>query len=147
MGDLFRDHRQETVAIWGDDASRLAIYSAEGELLSSFDFAERLDHVAIVRPTKHHAPKIVVAAGSTVMAFDPKKVSRGKPLWSGHITPSGQTVERIEGTDGKGDGKNDICITTDNGKLVLDFKGHVVGRHPKHDGLQFHLLHSRRARP
>lgn len=147
VGDLFRDHRRETVAVWGDEASRLSIYSAEGERVSYFDSPERIDHVAIGRPTKHHAPKIVVTAGTTVRVFDPKKIARGKPLWSGVITPRDQTVERIETTDCDKDGKDDICVTTENGTLMLDFKGQVLGRHARHDGLQFHLLHSHRKRP
>jgi hypothetical protein len=146
-GDLFRDHRQEAVTVWGDEESRLSIYSAEGERLSYFDSSERIDHVAIGRPTKHHAPRIVVTAGTTVRVFDPKKVGRGKPLWSGVITPRDQTVERIETIDCDKDGKDDICITTDHGKLVLDFKGHVIGRQARQDGLQFHLLHSHSTRP
>jgi len=133
--------------VWGDAESRLSIYSAEGERVSYFDSPERIDHVAIGRPTKHHAPKIVVTAGTVVRVFDPKKVARGKPLWTGVITPRDQTVERIETTDCNKDGRDDICITTDHGKLVLDFKGHIIGRQAKHDGLQFHLLHSHRKRP
>ena len=149
VGDLFRDHRQEAVTVWGDEESRLSIYSAEGERLSSFDSTERIDHVAIGRPTKHHAPKIVVTAGTTVKVFDPKKVSGGKPLWTGVVTPHDETIEAIEITDYDKDGKRDICITTENGTLVLDFKGHVHRPSAKRPAatLQFHLLHSRRTRP
>jgi hypothetical protein len=146
-GDLFRDHWKEAVALWGDHTSRLAIYSAEGERLAYFDFPERLDHVAIVRPTNHHVPRIVVGGATTVMAFDPKKLSRGKPVWTGAITPRNQSVEGIDIVDGDKDGKDDIAIKTENGTLIVDFKGKVVARHVRHGSLQFHLLHSRRKRP
>ena len=147
VGDLFRDHRQEAVALWESDATRLAIYSAEGERLSYCDLAEQLDNVLIGRPTKRYAPRIVVTGKTTVMAFDPKRVSLGKPLWSGTITPHGQSVERVEIVDRDRDGKDDISIKTENGTLLLDFKGKVIAKHAKRGPLQFHLLHSRRKRP
>lgn len=146
-GDLFRDHRQEAVTLWTGDESRLAIYSAEGERLSYCDLPDELDHVVIGRPTKHYAPRIVVAGKAKVMAFDPKKVSRGKPLWIGTITPRRQSVERVEIVDTDGDGKDDISIKTENGTLLLDFKGKVIAKHAKRGPLQFHLLHFRRTRP
>jgi hypothetical protein len=145
--DLFRDHRREVIGMWGEGASRVAIYSAEGARLSFFDSADHLDHLAVGRPTSHYVPKIVVTAGDTVMAFDAKKLSRGKPLWRGHVTPRGQSVERLEIADFDKDGKDEIRITTENGTLALDFKGKVVGRRAQHGSLQFHLLHSRRKRP
>lgn len=147
VGDLFRDHRQEEVALWGGDASRLAIYSAAGQRLSYCDLSENLDHVVIGRPTKHYAPRIVITGKTTVMAFDPKRVSLGKPLWRGTITPRGQSVKRVEIVDKDGDGNDDIWIKTGNGTLLLDFKGKVIAEHAKRGSLQFHLLHSRRKRP
>lgn len=146
-GDLFRDHWREAAVLWGGDATRLAIYSAKGERLSYCDLPERLDHVAVGRPTNHHASKIVVAGKTTVMVFDPKKVDRGKPLWAGVITPHSQSVKGIEIRDGDGDGKDEISIKTANGTLLLDFKGNVIARHVKRGSLHFHLLHSRRTRP
>lgn len=147
VGDLFRDHRQEAVTLWGKVTSRLAIYSAEGERISYIDLPGSLDHVAVGRPTNYHAPKIVVAGKTTVMAFSPKTLGRGKPLWTGRITPRDQSVERIEILDSDKDGKNEISVKTENGTLVLDFKGELVARHVKKGSLQFHLLHSRRKRP
>lgn len=147
VADLFRDHRQEAVTLWGKDTSRLVIYSAEGERMSYVDLPGSLDQVAVGRPTNYHAPKIVVAGKTTVMAFNPKKLSRGKPLWTGRITPREQTVERIEIRDSDKDGKNEISIKTTNGTLLLDFNGKVIGRHAKGGSLHFHLLHSRRKRP
>ncbi|HEY2323698.1 MAG TPA: caspase family protein [Thermoanaerobaculia bacterium] len=148
VGDLFRDHQQDTVALWGnDDVTRLAIYSADGDRLSYCDLPEKLGHVAIGRPTKHYAPRIVVTGKTQVMAFDPKKLGQGNPLWSGTITPRNQAVERLEIIDGDGDGNEDISIKTENGTLLLDFKGKVIAKHTKRGSLQFHLLHSRRKRP
>ena len=142
--DLFRDHQQEAVALWAGDATRLAVYSANGERLSYCDLPEKFDRVVAGRPTNHHAPRIVVTGKTTVMAFDPKKLPRGKPLWSGVITPRGQSIEGIEIRDSERDGKNEISIRTKNGTLLLDFKGKVIARH---GSPHFHLLHSRRARP
>jgi hypothetical protein len=148
VGDLFRDHQQDTVALWGNgDVTRLAIYSAEGDRLSYCDLPEKLGHVAIGRPTKHYAPRIVVTGTTQVMAFDPKKLGQGNPLWTGTITPRNQSVERLEIVDGDGDGNEDISIKTENGTLLLDFKGKVIAKHTKRGSLQFHLLHSRRKRP
>ena len=148
VGDLFRDHQQDAVGLWGDgNVSRIAIYSAEGERLAYCDLPEKLGEVAIGRPTKHYAPRIVVTGNRKVMAFDPKKVSAGKPMWSGTITPRGQSVERVAIVDGDRDGKEDISIKTENGTLLLDFKGKVIATHAKRGSLQFHLLHSRRKRP
>jgi len=148
VGDLFRDHQQDAVGLWGDgDVSRLAIYSAEGERLAYCDLPEKLGHVAIGRPTKHYAPRIVVTGKRKVMAFDPKKVSGGKPMWSGTITPRGQSVERVAIVDGDRDGKEDISIKTEDGTLLLDFKGKQIAKQAKGGSLQFHLLHSHRKRP
>jgi hypothetical protein len=159
IADLFRKHTREVVTIWSGDhssASRLSVFSAEGQRLSSFDFSGRLDHVAVGRQTPQHAPKIIVAgksAGSdpTVLLFSPRKVSRGKPLWSGRLTPRHESIEAIEIADYDNNGKRDICIrTASGGMLVLDFKGKVISRRQKTGSgatLQFHLLHSRRTRP
>lgn len=146
-GDLFRNHQHELVVLWGDGPSRLAVYSAEGERLSVFDSPERLDHLIVGRPTSRYVPKIVITAGNAVMTFDAKKLARGKPLWSGRVTPHGQRIKRVEIADLDKDGKEDICITTENGTLALDFKGKVVATHARRGSLQFHLLHSRRKRP
>jgi caspase domain-containing protein len=157
--DLFRKHTRQLATLWraeGSATSRLMLFSAEGRRLASFDFAGRLDQVAIGRATSHHAPRIVVAGkdahgAPTVFLLDPKKVERGKPLWSGHLTPRRETISAIEVADYDKNGNRDICITTAGGDLlVLDFKGKVAARHAKRGSgasLQFHLLHSRRTRP
>lgn len=159
IADLFRKHTREVVALWRNDhssTSRLSVFSAEGQRLSSFDYHGRLDFLKVGRLTNHHAPKIIVGGNGTngeprVLAFDPKKVARGKPLWSGQIAPHRETIEAIEIVDYDNNGKRDICITTASGNvLVLDFKGKVIGRRQKNGSgatLQFHLLHSRRTRP
>ncbi|HEY2830390.1 MAG TPA: PQQ-binding-like beta-propeller repeat protein [Thermoanaerobaculia bacterium] len=146
-GDLFRNHRREIVVLWGDGPSRLAVYSAEGERLAFFDSPARLEHLIVGRPSSRYVPKIVVAAGNAVMTFDAKKLARGKPLWSGHLTPRGQRVKRIEIADLNKDGKDDICITTENGTVAIDFKGKVVATDATRGSLQFHLLHFHRTRP
>lgn len=158
VDDLFRKHTREVVALWRNDhssTSRLSVFSAEGQRLSSIDYPGRLDLLAVGRPTNHHAPKIIVGGKgadgeSRVLAFDPKKVARGKPLWSGQLAPH-REISAIEVADDDRNGSRDICITTAGGDiLVLDFRGKVVARHAKHGSgasLQFHLLHSHRTRP
>jgi hypothetical protein len=144
--DLFRNHAREVITLSGDGESRLSIYSAEGDRISFFDWPERLDHLAVGRPTKQHAMKIVVTAGDIVMAFDPKRINEAKPVWKGKIAPA-PAIEKVEIADDDNDHRDDIVITTENGTLALDFKGKVIARHVKRDSLQFHLLHSRRKRP
>ncbi len=129
-GDLFRQHTNEVVALRNDEhspASRLVVYGPDGALLGAFDSNRHLDRVAIGRPTKRHAPKIIVTSGDTVYVFDPKKLAAGKPLWSGRVSP-GTTIASIEIVDRDGDGKGDIALRTDSGaKVFVDFSGHALG--------------------
>ena len=159
IGDLFRKHTRQVVTVWRDDhspTSRVAVFSAEGQRLSSFDYRGRLDRVVVGRPTAHHAPKIVVigkgaGGAASVLLFDPKKMSRGKPLWSGHLAPRHATISDIAIAGYDKSCTRGICITTTDGDLlVLDFKGKVIGRRSKREpgtSLEFHLLHSPRTRP
>jgi hypothetical protein len=129
-GDLFRQHTNEIVALRNDEhssASRLVVYGPDGARLGAFDSNRHLDRVTIGRPTKRHAPKIIVTSGDTVYVFDPKRLAAGKPLWSGRISP-GTTIASIEIVDRDGDGKGDIALRTDSGaKVFVDFSGHALG--------------------
>jgi hypothetical protein len=131
---VLADYKQNTeiVALWG---SRLAIYSAEGQLLSAYEHPHALQHVAICRQNAHYAPKIAVTSANNVLLFNPKKLE--KPIWSGHITPHSDTIESVKILDYDHDTKGDIAITTASGAtLFLDFKGNVIGRHGSAVGFQ-----------
>jgi hypothetical protein len=129
-GDLFRQHTNEVVALWNDEhssASRLAVYAPDGKLLGTFDDDYRLDQVAIARPDNHYAPKIVATSGNIVRVFDPKMLAAGKPLWTGRVSPRADPVVSLDITDGNGDGKRDIALTTASGaKVFVDFTGHAI---------------------
>ncbi|HWW61752.1 MAG TPA: caspase family protein [Thermoanaerobaculia bacterium] len=114
VGDLFRKHRLQVVALWD---TRLTIYDAEGKKLAAYDHAGSLQHLAIGRPTNYFAPRIVVAGGDEVLVFDPKKVAAGKPLWRA------VTRERIEGVaivDHNHDARDEIALTTRGGTVYFD---------------------------
>src|SRR5262249_24048539 len=84
IGDLFRQHTNEVVALWtGDHAPRLAVYAADGTRLGAFDDHRHFDRVTIGRPTNRHAPRIVATSGDTLLVFNPRKLDVGKPLWLG----------------------------------------------------------------
>jgi len=125
-GDLFRTHNDQIVALWG---SRLSIYEGDGKLHSSYQHPEELRHVAICRATPHHAPRIVVAGTNGIIAFNPKKIADGKPLWCGHLVPSSETIASIHVADCNRDKTEDIVITTASGAMLyLDYEGKVIRR-------------------
>jgi hypothetical protein len=125
-GDLFRKHTNQIAALWG---TRLALYSADGEQLSKYEHSQPLHCLAIGRPTAHHAPRIVVTSAHGIILLDPKKVSTGKPIWSGHLVPRSETIESVNILDFDHDTKEEIAVGTKSGTtLFLDFKGKVIGR-------------------
>jgi hypothetical protein len=141
-GDLFRKHINQIVALWG---SSVALYSADGEHLGNYEHTQPLRCVAIGRPTNHHAPRIVVTSANDLVLLDPKKVSTGKPLWSGSLVPRSETIEGVKILDFDHDSKEEIAVATVSGKtLILDFKGRVIGR-PTH-GSPIGFALDRRAR-
>lgn len=125
-GDLFRQHTNEVVALWnGEHASRLAVYDSAGARIGSFDDGRRIEHVAVGRPAKTHATKIIATSGNIVLVFSAKKLAAGKPLWRGRILGN---IASLDIVDADGDGKNDIALTTASGaKVFVDFKGHAIG--------------------
>ena len=125
-GDLFRQHTNEVIALWnGEDASCLAVYDSAGVRIGSFDDGRRIERVAIWRPTKLHAPKIVATSGNIVLVFSAKKLAAGKPLWTGRLSA---TIASLNIADADGDGRKDIMLTTARGaKIFVDFDGHVIG--------------------
>ncbi|HXA18626.1 MAG TPA: caspase family protein [Thermoanaerobaculia bacterium] len=132
--DLFRQHTNEVVALLNDEhspASRLVIYGPDGARLGAFDYNRHLDRVTVGRPTKRHAPKIIVTSGDTLLVFDPKKLAAGKPLWAGRVSPrAAGAIASLEIVDCDGDGKSDIALTTASGeKVCVDFTGHAIHSH------------------
>ena len=141
IGDLFRKHTSQIIALWG---SRVSIYSADGRVISTYDHPDPLEHLAICRPTSRHAPRIVVTSANSVFLLDPKKVATGKPIWCGHLVPRSETIAKVNIADYDHDTKSDIEIATVSGRrLVLDFRGKVIRRG---DGLAFELDRRRRKR-
>ena len=123
-GDLFRRHHHHVVALWG---SQIAIYDAEGNALSMCDTGEPLRNVAILRTTPRHAPRIVVASANRVLLFDPKKLAKGKPIWSAHLSPRSATIKNLNVVDHDRDTRSEIEITTtDDDILYVDVKGRVI---------------------
>jgi hypothetical protein len=125
-GDLFRKHNDQIVALWG---SRLSIYNGDGSLRSAYEHPEELHHIAICLPTSHHAPRLIVAGTNGIIAFNPKKIATGKPLWCGRLVPSSETITSLHVEDCNSDTKQDIVITTASGAtLYLDYQGKVIRR-------------------
>lgn len=134
IDDLFQKHTSQIVALWG---SRVSIYSADGHVISTYDHQEKLDHIAICRPTSHYAPRIVLTSANSVFVLNPKKVATGKPIWCGHLVPRSETIAKVTIADYNHDTKSDIEIATASGrKLVLDFRGKVIERSA---GIEFEL--------
>ncbi len=140
-GDLFRKGTRHVVALWIDPhspASRLSIHGVDGQILSTYEHRGHLQHVTSGRATNRHTPKIVIAGvdekgAPRVFVFDPKKVSKGKPLWCGTILPPDDTIERLEIVDSHRDAKRAISISTTSGNtLLLDFTGKVIGHRKAH---------------
>lgn len=103
----------------------MTISDAKGELQASYDFASRIDHIAIDRPTKHYTPKLVLAGLSNVFLFNPAKLSTGKALWRGSVDTA---ITGVAAADTNDDGTVDIVVTTRSGRrVVLNVEGKVIG--------------------
>lgn len=129
-GQWYRERTQHVVALWDDErnaGSRLSIIGPDGQAAATYNHDDRLLHVAVGRPTKRHAPKVVVSSAGGVLVLHPKTLA---VEWRGIVDPSSETIARIEITDHENDGRDEISVTTSSGSvLFLDFKeGEVVGR-------------------
>lgn len=144
-GDLYRQRTRQVVAIWnGEHSSRLSVYTADGTRRNAVDDVLRFDRVTIARASNRHAPKIVVTSGNIVLAFDPKKLASGKPLWAGRVSPGSEKIASIGVGDGDGDGKSDIALTTESGKKIfIDVSGHALS---SRSGARFERFSLRRTR-
>ena len=124
-GDLFRKHNDQIVAL---SDSHLSIYEGDGSLTSTYEHSEDFRHIAICRATSRHVPRLVVAGTNRVLAFDPKKIADGKPLWRGRLSES---ITAIKVADCNRDTTQDIVITTTSGAtLNIDYEGKVIGHSP-----------------
>lgn len=125
--DLRRQPTNEVIALWRgphSPASRLAVYAPDGRRLGTFITRQRIDRVAIGRPTSRYNPRIVATSGNVLLVFDLRRLQAGKPLWAGRVRGR---IESIEIVDCNGDGKDDIALVTDSGaRVFVDFTGHVI---------------------
>jgi hypothetical protein len=140
--DLSRQHRSDIVALWSDGAaSCLAAYGADGARLGEFESDRRIDRILVDRPTAHYAPRIVATSGNTLLMFDRKRLEEGRPLWSGRMNA---TIESVAFADGDGDGRRDIEVSTvDGGRAVVD----IAGRALRQNGARFERLSARSRTP
>lgn len=131
IGDLARKGRRSIVAIWTDDkssASRLSVYDGSGKLVSTYEHQGHLQYVSIARASARHDPRLVVtgldARGEPrVFLLHPKKLASGKPVWT--WTPPAR-IQGVDFIDVDGDEKNEIAVSTADGRTILGFNGKVV---------------------
>jgi hypothetical protein len=139
VDDLFRNGQRQVVALWNDEvaaSSRLSIYDGSGQGLSKYEYRGELQYATVDRPTRRHAPKVVVTGVdeqgvANVFVLDPKEVE--KPVWYGSIEPRTESLQRLDVVaDTNNDNKRDISIATTSGNiLILDFQGDTIGRSKK----------------
>ena len=128
-GDLFEKKTHQIVAVWYDQqaaASRLTIIDSEARELSTFDYAGELRHVAVGRPTKMHAPKIVATSGTTLLLLKVKKNKSGTPLWRHALRSPRDTIRRLKIVDVDHDRRDEIVLTTARGTTWFTFEGKIV---------------------
>jgi hypothetical protein len=139
---LYTDITRQVVALWNDERasrSRVSVYSAEGESLSTYDHAGPLRHLAIDRETTRHTRRIIAAGDATVVLLGTKK-----RIWTGTLVPPTERIQLLEIIDHDRDGKRDIAISTASGrKLFLDFKGQSLVDQAS-AGVKFTLLKGKR---
>lgn len=126
-GDLFEKKTDHVVAIWYDDrsaTSHLTVLDRDGAERSAFEYAGKLQHVAVGRPTNDHAPKIVAATRDSVFVLNPRKLENGTPLWHRHT--SGNTISDLRIVDIDHDSRQDIVVTTAGGTTWFTFDGEIV---------------------
>lgn len=132
--DLFRKKRRQVVVLAG---MRLTVFDYDGTRMSAYLHSRELQNVVVDRMTSRHAPRIVVTdAAGNVFMLDPKKVGTRRPLWQGTMRPP-SPIRGVEITDHDNDGRRDITIRTERGRVVLAFDGHTL----QSDGAQFFSLH------
>jgi hypothetical protein len=128
LGDLYEKHTNQIVALWNDDyGSRLTVLESKGSERSSLDFADRLLRVAVGRPTRMHAPRIVVTTSDSLLVFLPKKLEHGLPAWR-QVLHSANPIKSLQILDGNHDTHDDIAISTDRGTTWFTFEGKVLGQ-------------------
>jgi hypothetical protein len=129
IGDLFKKHTSQIVALWNDaHSSRLTVLEKDGGELSSLEYAGQLLRVAIGRPTKRHDPKIVVATANTLMLFHVKKLDRGTPVWRQILRSATAAIEDLRILDGNHDNRRDIAVTIAGRTTLFSFDGKPLGR-------------------
>lgn len=128
VGDLFRKHTQQIIAIWndsGESLSRLSIVGADGEQLAECEHAGRLRTVMIDRPTRLHHPKIVATSTDSLLVLKGKDLT---PLWRMTLVSSRDRIEELRVLDFDHDSRRDISVGTKSGMTYFNFDGEIVGR-------------------
>jgi caspase domain-containing protein len=130
----------QVIALWNDERtsrSRVSMYNAKGQRLSTYENAGRLDHIAIDRPTARHGRKIIITgvddrAGWSFGIRHPLAVvsvldTNSKPVWAGVLLPPAERIARFRIVDSDNDSTRDISLMTATGSAIdLDFVGHVL---------------------
>lgn len=125
-GDLFEKKTKQVVALWRDGhSSRLTVFDSEGAELSVFDYKGELQHVAVDRPTRMHAPKIAVTTANSLFLLHPRKLT---PLWHHALRSAADTITGLRILDADHDSRRDLVITTTTGTTWFTFDGRIVRR-------------------
>ncbi len=125
-GDLFRRHTSQIVAVWADErsvTSRLTVLDSDGDELSRYEHPGRLRHVAVIRPTNMHAPKIAVTDDHSVSVLEPKKLA---PVWRQALLSPKETIRELRIVDANRDARRDISVTTNRGRTVFASDGTIL---------------------
>jgi hypothetical protein len=128
-GDLFEKKMDSVVAVWNGGssaASLLTVLAGDGREQSAFESPEELQYVAIGRPTKMHAPKIIAASPTSLLVLKPRRLKNGAPLWHQLLRSPGDTIRDLTILDADNDTRSDIRVKTANGTTWFNFDGAIL---------------------
>jgi hypothetical protein len=126
-GDLFGKHRNQIIALWGNDhGSRLTVLDIDGSERSSLDYAGQLQRVVVGRPTNHYAPKIVVAGSNSLMLVHVKKLNRAIPVWCQVLHSTNATIKDLRVVEADPGARRCIVVTSAGGATWFTFDGKVL---------------------
>ena len=123
--DVFEKKTAYVLAVWYDGrSSSLTLIDPKGKEHSTFSYAGELTHVAVGRPTRMHAPKIVATTRDSILLLHPRQLEKDVPLWQRRR--SGDTIRDLRILDDNRDSQSDIVITTTAGTSSFTFDGAAV---------------------
>jgi hypothetical protein len=130
-GDLFEKHTSQIVALWNDThGSRLTVLESDGTERSSRALTARLLRVAIGRPTKMFAPKIVVTTADSLLLFHPKKLDR--PVWRLDLQSAAtDAIQDLQIRALNADSRHNIAVATTHGTTWFTFDGKILKQNAK----------------